>query len=66
MISPKNILNFLRSFQKSLLGRVTPNLRAVCAVFQNDSTFELSFYYDKPLSEDEVELPPPCLRRNFF
>lgn len=57
MISPKKILHFLRSFQKGLLGKVTPNLRAACVVFQDDTSFELSFYYDKPLSEDEVELP---------
>ncbi len=57
MISPKEILSFLRSFQKGLLEKVTPNLRAVCAIFQDETTFELSFYYDKPLLEYEVELP---------
>ena len=56
MISPKNVLNFLRCFQKGLLGKITPNLRAVRVEFQNDTTFELIFYYDKKISDEEQKL----------
>lgn len=53
---PKEIRSFLRSFQKSLLGKITPNLRAVRVEFQNDTTFELIFYYDKKISDEELKL----------
>lgn len=51
------ILNVLRSVQRSLLGNVTPNLRAVDVIIVDDKNFELIFYYDKEISESEEELP---------
>lgn len=47
--------DILCSVQGALLGRVTPNLRAVTIDTKNDEAI-LYFYYDKSPSEDEQEL----------
>ncbi|MBA3957036.1 MAG: hypothetical protein H0X51_01385 [Parachlamydiaceae bacterium] len=39
----------------ALLGRVTPNLRAVYITFEKE-TIVLTFYFDKQPTEDEWEL----------
>jgi hypothetical protein len=52
MEAPKGFLNLFSSVQQSLIGKVTPNLRAVRLVFKNDTAYKLIFYYDQPLSED--------------
>ncbi len=49
------ILSVLGSVQRALLGRVTPNLRAVHINIDNEQII-LSFYYDKSPSEEEIEL----------
>lgn len=56
MISSKLILNVLASIQGALLGFVTPNLRAVEVVIESERFFNITFYYDKEVSEDEEEL----------
>lgn len=56
MISEIKLLSILAYVQRGMLGYVTPNLRALYVLVENDTTFELIFYYDKPLSEDEEEL----------
>lgn len=56
MTSSKLILNVLASIQGSLLGNITPNLRAVEVVMEDDKFFNINFYYDNEASEDEVEL----------
>jgi len=43
------------SVSHALLGRVTPNLRAVYITFENE-IIVLTFYYDKEPTEDEFEL----------
>lgn len=48
-------MDFLLSIQRALLGRVTPNLRAVTIDTKNNEII-LYFYYDKPPSEDEQEM----------
>jgi hypothetical protein len=47
--------SILCSIQRALLGHVTPNLRAVYVILDDDIK-TLVFYYDKSLSEDEEEL----------
>jgi hypothetical protein len=49
------ISNIRCALQISLLGAVTPNLRAVNASF-DENNIELFFYYENPPSEDEEEL----------
>jgi hypothetical protein len=51
----KNIATVLCSVQRALLGKITPNLRAVYVII-NDDTLEVCFYYDQHLSEHEEEL----------
>lgn len=49
--------NVFCSIQRALLGHVTANLRAVYVIVDEESqSYNLFFYYDKPLSEDEAEL----------
>jgi hypothetical protein len=55
MILPHILIDIFCTIQRSMLGNVTPNLRAVYVVFENKHSFELNFYYDKPFSEDEKE-----------
>jgi hypothetical protein len=43
------------SVSHALLGRITPNLRAVYITLEDEMAV-LSFYYDKKPTEDEVEL----------
>lgn len=57
MKPPKGFLNLFSSVQQALVGKVTPNLRALRLVFKNDTTYILVFYYDQPLSEKEERLP---------
>jgi len=45
----------LLSIQRSLLEKITPNLRCVRLITVNDSE-NLVFYYDNPPSEEEQEL----------
>ena len=45
----------LCSIQCALLDHVTPNLRAVYVILDNDIK-TLVFYYEQPLSEEEEEL----------
>lgn len=78
MKPPKGFLNLFSSIQQGLIGKVTPNLRALRLVFKNDATYELVFYYDQPLSEDELNLsdlvygyvsadfPQPALKSNYI
>jgi hypothetical protein len=47
--------NLICSVSHALLGRVTPNLRAVYITFEDEVTV-LTFYYDKDLTEKESEL----------
>jgi hypothetical protein len=56
MISEKIIHNVLCSIQGCLLNHVTPNLRAVYIIIKQENEYELIFYYDKKLSEEEEEL----------
>lgn len=56
MNSSTFVLNVLGSIQRALLGAVTPNLRAVDIVIENEQRFDVIFYYDKEISEDEEEL----------
>jgi hypothetical protein len=49
------ILELLGSIQRGLLGRVTPNLRAVYMYQRTDKTY-LNFYYDRLPSKKEEEL----------
>ena len=56
MINPHQLLTVLCSVQRALLGAVTPNLRAVYITSEQENSFDLIFYYDKELSEDEEEL----------
>lgn len=44
------------SVQRALLGYVTPNLRAVYVILENNGKYHLIFYYDKGVTEDEEEL----------
>ena len=55
MCSLRPLPNVLCSIQRALVGNVTPNLRAVYIRFENE-IYELVFFYDKDLSEDEQEL----------
>lgn len=78
MKPPKGFLNLFSSVQQGLIGKVTPNLRALRLVFKSATTYELVFYYDEPLSEDEINLPnlvygyvsadfpPPVLKSSFI
>lgn len=50
-----NHLELLGSMQRALIGHVTPNLRSVY-LDVDDSLITLVFFYDKPPSEDEMEL----------
>lgn len=43
------------SLQVALLGAVTPNLRAVSILYENESMI-IFFYYEFPPSEDEIEI----------
>lgn len=56
MNSSNNLLNILCYVQRGMLGYVTPNLRALYVVVENDTTIELVLYYDNPPSEEEEEL----------
>jgi len=56
MIPPKGFLRLFSSVQQSLIGKITPNLRALRLVFKNNTTYQLVFYYDLPISEDEERL----------
>lgn len=52
--------NLICSASRALLGRITPNLRAVYIIEKRKITFAkfyiLTFYYDKQPTEDEFEL----------
>lgn len=56
MNTSKELAHVFCSIQRALLGMVTPNLRAVYLVVEKESCFNLIFYYDKELSEEEREL----------
>jgi hypothetical protein len=56
MTSTNQLLYILCSVQRAMLGNVTPNLRAVYVMTDNEATFQVVFYYDQPLSKDEEEL----------
>lgn len=43
------------SLQVALLGAVTPNLRAVAVLYENEM-ITILFYYEFPPSEDEIEI----------
>lgn len=78
MTPPSGSLKLFSSIQQGLIGKVKPNLRALRLVFKNDTTYELVFYYDQPLSEEEVNLPslvygyvsdnfpPPALKSSYI
>ncbi len=78
MTTTDQLLNILCYVQRGMLGFVTPNLRALYVLVENNTTFELILYYDKPLSEDEEELaslidtyvsadlPPPVYDSGFI
>lgn len=50
-----NMLTILCSIQRAMLGRVTPNLRAVYGDFSDD-IYTLKFYYDQTPNAEEEEL----------
>lgn len=53
----ESLSNVFCSIQRALLGHVTANLRAVYVIVDEElESYNLFFYYDKPLSEDEEEL----------
>lgn len=54
-LGKEDIIEALCSIQRALLGKVTPNLRAVCLVL-SDEKKHLFFYYNTPPSEEEEEL----------
>jgi hypothetical protein len=56
MISTEIISHVLCSIQGCLLGRVTPNLRAVYVLIEKENEYKLIFYYHEELSEEEEEL----------
>lgn len=51
-----DMLSILCSIQRTMLGRVTPNLRAVYGDFSDD-VYTLKFYYDQTPDKEEGELP---------
>lgn len=55
MTSPKPLSNLLLSIQRALIGKVTPNLRAVYAFMEGD-IYGIIFYYNQSLSKEEEEL----------
>lgn len=55
-MSSKLILNILCSVQRALLEHITSNLRAVDVIIHNTQFFEIVFYYNNEISEDEEEL----------
>lgn len=55
MCAVRTLSNVMCSLQRALIGNVTPNLRAVYIRFENE-IYELVFFYDKALSEEEEEL----------
>jgi hypothetical protein len=56
MISSKETSNLFCSIQRALIGKITPNLRAVYVLFKGENSFELILYYDQDLTEEEEEL----------
>ena len=56
MESSNKILNIIGSIQRALLGKITPNLRAVYVLIGEDNALDLIFYYENNLSEIEEEL----------
>jgi hypothetical protein len=52
-VEPIDPLKLYCSIQGALLGKITPNLRAVFAKITSNSSFDLSFYYDHLTEEDE-------------
>jgi hypothetical protein len=56
MASSTLVLNVLGSIQRALLGYVTPSLRAVDVVIENEQRFSIIFYYERKIDEDEEEL----------
>lgn len=54
-LNSPNISNILCSILRALRGNVTPNLRAVYVLLDDDE-YHLVFYYDKGMTEDEEEL----------
>lgn len=55
MILPDYLVDIFNTIQRGMLGNITPNLRALYVVFEHEKSFELIFYFDKPLSVDEEE-----------
>lgn len=55
MILPHKLVDIFCTIQRGMLGNVTPNLRALYVLFENEKSFELNFYFDKPPSGDEEE-----------
>lgn len=56
MNEPNQLSKIFCSLQAALLGHVTPNLREVCVIMHETNSYELVFFYDHQLSEDEEEL----------
>jgi hypothetical protein len=56
MISSMLILRVLASLQRALLGYVTLDLRAIGLILEDEQNFNIIFYYNRELSEDEEEL----------
>jgi hypothetical protein len=54
--SSRIILRVLVSLQRALLGYVTPDLRAVEVIIEDEQNFNVFFYYNRELSKDEEEL----------
>lgn len=73
-----NTKDILISIQRALLEKVTPNLRFVNIVPNNNYTIEVYFYYNQNPSEEEEELaslahtevvadyPSPQYRTNYY
>ena len=74
----QELLNLFCSVQRALLDKITPNLRAIYIKIKNSNSFELIFYYDHTLSEEEEELvslidteimadfPPPDYENSYY
>lgn len=51
-----NFYDPLRAIQLSLLGNITPNLRAAYLLLEKEKRLGVNYYYNNPLSEEEEEL----------